>query len=793
MKSKPAASLLIHSAHENGLPVVIGCPVAADQLQADHGFASVATANGAPTRAQYRALTPVTPGGVRWIELSFLAKAKGAAVVTLEGEGRKPPEPDLARTEGPDILLDNGTLRVRLQTDPAQPPLRIEHCSGGKWKSVGTLYPDLADSQGQVHREPPTAVRKTTILRNGPIRGQVELSTAFQTPSGGPSFACRLTVELWANAPAVRIDWMLTHTMPGVQSIDVRRATLHGDWTLDGKANRVFRQTCYSEFYVNRDVENPAPVTILADDTCAVPHVSDPAMLLDDCKYAHYLAAPTIATDDWLALRSKSLAIHATVVDFCDTRPNALSSEGNHLDYHLIPDGKTLPWPQGRRKEQTLLLACTPAATPADEAVRLALSTHAFGRAVPTHAHLSAMRCFDMDRVLPYRPGRNVLLTRVLGQLCRLETPGSKWDIGDTPEPGYTRGYPGTPNCYHPLPGAPQMPRGYVTGGGFLYPASLALFVEPAWTNNEYDIIHCIATEVMRANKTDHQAMLRWTARHNVEVDFVSYSDDRWHHRASPFHSHFHNAKGAITSHFWTQGLLQYYALSGDRDALEVALALGDKIIEIDSSEARIWKFDREVGWALLALVCLCEAGYQQYRKEADRIVEFLQNYDRKAFTGKVNLSNAREGRTLERQMIDNGFGYSPMIEAIDRYQKLSGRADTAKWLKTILSQLKDELWNSIDEGEILRPYDMIGTVMAIGYERTGDEDFLLAGRVVLENIPDLMAMASTGSLKQNAMIYRGLCRYLGAADREGLLAPFEIPTVRKRLEAKGRGKAKKK
>ena len=104
--------------------------------------------------------------------------------------------------------------------------------------------------------------------------------------------------------------------------------------------------------------------------------------------------------------------------------------------------------------------------------------------------------------------------------------------------------------------------------------------------------------------------MLRWAVRHNIDIDFVSYSDHRWHHRATPAHSAHHNTTGAYPSHFWTQGLLQYYLLTGDRDALEVATALGDKTIEnFHHPELRKiqWGFNREIGWGLLALVALVE------------------------------------------------------------------------------------------------------------------------------------------------------------------------------------------
>ena len=281
--------------------------------------------------------------------------------------------------------------------------------------------------------------------------------------------------------------------------------------------------------------------------------------------------------------------------------------------------------------------------------------------------------------------------------------------------------------------------------------------------------------------------MLRWAVRHNIEVDFIAYSDDPRHHRGSPFHSHFHNTKGAITSHFWTQGLLEYYCLTGDDDVLETALALGDKILEINHfGVSANWKFDREIGWALLALVSLMDSGYKKFATEAETIANFLQAYNRKAFSGAVNLSAGREGASLERQMIDNGFGYTSMIEALDKYQRLTDSEDMAIWFKELLVQLKRETWLKVSDGELPTVHNMIGLMMAIGFERTDDPDFLLVGELTLEHYLDsafpikhLMG-GEAGQAKPCAMSYRGLLRFLGALSKIGELKKYEYKTLLK-------------
>ncbi|MBI2200487.1 MAG: hypothetical protein HYU43_00915, partial [Armatimonadetes bacterium] len=351
----------------------------------------------------------------------------------------------------------------------------------------------------------------------------------------------------------------------------------------------------------------------------------------------------------------------------------------------------------------------------------------------------------------------------------------------------YTQSYAGLiPGGLKPRPGAPPMRLWFNTGNCLFPDPVFKGIVQPVWTNNEYDMIHALAVEVARTGKSDYLPMLRWSARHTIEVDFVAHCDERMNHRGTPQHSPNHNTSGVISSHLWTQGLLQYYLLTGDRDALDVAHALGEKVMDLNRwSEARSWGFDREIGWGLLSLVCLVEAGFDRYREECIAMSDFLQNYDRRSYRGPVYLSTGRRNRSLERQMVDGGLGYSPLMEAMDRWQKITRRPDTEAWLKELLLQYQRETWNAIAEGEVPHQRYMVPDVMGIGYERTGDRTFIDLGLAILENY-DFVREQPVGEIKPSAMTYRAVFRFLGHADRLGLLDSFESPAIvrlRKRAE----------
>lgn len=761
-----------------GAPVVTGCPFpVSDGLGGPVG-ARIVGPEGVSVPAQVHTLLPQTPGGTKWLELSFFAPAAGEVEVHLEPESQDPP---LGSAVLPSLILANSALNVVLSGDPTESPLRISWEGGS-----GSLVPELT-VDGLIVRENPSAPRRLRFTRNGPLRSRAELEGQLSFADGRPSLSYRLSVEIWKNRSALRLDWMLIHAVPGHPKFEVSGAGLLGTWKLGGEETRVFLQPNHTAEFQPRLVNNEKPVTIIADDNGALPRILDRAMLNDDSAYPSYCLPAVGDVPPWLQVQGLTAGVLMTARDFSETRPNALVSVDEGLSFMMVPEGHLLTWPQGRRKEQNILLAFVSGSESDPTALLdLALEGFAHGHALPSPETLEERSCFEAGKVLRAVPGEHVRINRLLDSLCQLCTPAAKWDLGDTPDWHYTRIYGAESHQYFPAAGAGLPAKRFAAGGanGALFPPEVAYAMEPVWTNNEYDMIHGLAIELMRTGKLEHFSMLRWVARHNLEVDFVVYSDDPGHHRASPFHSFFHNTKGAITSHFWTQGLLEYYCLTGDDEAREVAVALGKKTLAINHSGASAnWKFDREIGWALLSLTCLVEAGFEQFREEADALALFIRSYDRDGFNGVVNLSAGRPGRSLERQMIDCGFGYASMVEAMDRYQRITGESETGQWLERLLQALRNEVWAAVEDAEIPTARNMIGLVMAIGYERSGDEEFLLAGELTLEHFLDPACageepFGGPGQLKPSAMLHRGLCLLSGYLAKTGRLEKYEYSAI---------------
>jgi hypothetical protein len=344
------------------------------------------------------------------------------------------------------------------------------------------------------------------------------------------------------------------------------------------------------------------------------------------------------------------------------------------------------------------------------------------------------------------------------------------FDLGDTPDTGYSTALPSQGRQrIRLLPNAPDLPRCFNAANGVLSPWVLHQLYERVWVNNEYDAIHAFACELMRTGKPSLWPTLRWMVRHNIEVDFTHYSDQPWLHRISPVHSARHSTSGGYPSHFWTQGLMEYYCLTGDPDVREVAVALGDAIIRFfhDPERGKFYRaFDRENGWSLLALVHLYDITREKrFGEEIDRLCEFI--------LAQPPVGNDPDQGYFTLGAVRAFYFLLNYVEGLDLYQRITGRQDLADWLVRALRPMIGQIRELLRKGESAYSTP---AAMAIGFERTGDMEFLKAGMICVEELTqdDPRWLNPIPEIKVMAIVYRAYIRFLGHALRAGLLDSLE-------------------
>ncbi len=768
-----------------GLPVSLGVPFPARMLKEGMPL-SVVAPNGEVRPAGGRPLAWWPDGSVRWGLVTFTAPAAGDYRLQIGTAAPAGPQTALARA-GDRWIITSDRLRVAVcETGPGVLDELV--CDGHAYLAAPADLALCVDDASTRHE----AQRSVRVLEETAQRVRLRVEGAHRRPDGTRCLNYRLDVEVWAGWPAVRLDYHYFHLEPGQPEQRITRIALDTAWNLGAETRRHFLQMNYGLFYVSRHVFNPAPVALAADFSRESAHVEDPAMLLDDVDYPFYLHAPLVNTQDWLGVRDADRAVYLQMQDFTAARPNRLTSAENRLAAEVWPStAGTLELPQGRSRRQTLTLAfvahqevgartakLSNAPIQAPTGVAGILNAPVYeGRACVNPAWIAACGAFEQQHVLPL--GQHVRIEGNLTGLMRLDFPVTKFDVGDT-NSHYNSSYAWIDGSLVPhLDGAPTMPR--VFPGG--QPTQTYLDChEPVWTNNEYDVIHAFSGELMRTGRVDLWRTLRLAARHNIEVDFLHYSDHRWLHRATPAHSARHTTTGAYPSHFWTQGLLEYYCLSGDVDALEVALALGDKTMEnFADPELRpvLWGFNREIGWSILALAHLYDITREaRFKPVLDEMVDAMVAFDRVGYTGAVNLSGGNDRQNLNRQVVGNFFGYSSMVDGIDLYADITGRADVIAWLQQFCHDLVDEALNAAREGHM--PGINFSTALNVGFERTGDLRFIHFMQLLLDQLYwNARGVDGGASVKPVASIYRSFTRLLGHAWRHGLLDAYEYPAVR--------------
>ncbi len=636
--------------------------------------------------------------------------------------------------------------------------------------------------------------REITWLWQSPQRCRLRITGRHHTAQGKPGIGYRLDIELWAGWPSVRLDYTFINDLPGEDGIDLTNIELAATFDLHEPTYRRFVQTGAGLTTQPREVTNKHPVTIRVDDQAAVPRVAEPAMLLDECDYPNYLRPPRDQTQPWLAVGDHQNTVFTQLEWFEAQPPKQLASEDSVVRVGVWPrDAGTLHLPQGRSRRQVITFAFvqTDQADASFAATHLdALNTE--GRATASRQSFASTSATEVDRLLAC--GDHLRFEAFLNRLTTISTSADLWDHGDTTDEHYTATYAalGPATCSQ-HPGMPIERRRFTAGipPHRLTPRSFPEFHQPVWVNNEYDLIHTLALEIMRTGQDRLMSSLQAFARHCIEVDFVWHSDHRWKHHTTPAHCVDHTSGGAYPSHFWTQGLLEYYRLTGDVDALEVATALGDRTLEFfaDPQQRKVlWGFNREIGWSMLSLTHLYDATSDtRYLAFLNETSTMLMAYDRDQ-AGPVKLTNVDPRRAFDRQVVDSFFGYASMIEALDHHAtRLTTTPSLAdgfepemlnNWLSNWLTSIREHAAQAIVEGQGPELRTMFPLAMAIAYERSGDIAFLETGMLCIDRfVLDNPAWQSPpDQAKPVAMLYRGLVRFLGAAQRANMLGRMGYP-----------------
>ena len=142
-----------------------------------------------------------------------------------------------------------------------------------------------------------------------------------------------------------------------------------------------------------------------------------------------------------------------------------------------------------------------------------------------------------------------------------------------------------------------------------------------AWGNLEYDLPQVLALAYAATGERVYHDGMVAAARHFMDVDRIQFHPTRpgWvgmNHPKNPLHFSF-ELGGVDLGHTWVEGLLSYYALTGDERGLEAARGIADALVR--RIDGIVWSGNpRQWGWPQIALVAAYEATRNDvYRRAA--------------------------------------------------------------------------------------------------------------------------------------------------------------------------------
>jgi hypothetical protein len=250
-----------------------------------------------------------------------------------------------------------------------------------------------------------------------------------------------------------------------------------------------------------------------------------------------------------------------------------------------------------------------------------------------------------------------------------------------------------------------------------------------SWGNLEYDTARCFFAQYLRTGDRSYFDRAAPAARHFVDVDILHATNKEIQEyggsfNAEPGHIWAHTVghtggyfaryvngeyvdeaplvmKGAYqvgmmdTGHHWIGGVYDYYLLTGDRRALEVANMASDNMAR--RCPTRYTDHVRGVGWPLNMMIAAYEAtGDETYLAAATKQWERLKEHfdPDKGWVVMLAYGHCSKQSPAERCRGQNAYMLALMLSGLARYHRITQDPETLTALSVGLDQLIRECWN---------------------------------------------------------------------------------------------------
>lgn len=469
------------------------------------------------------------------------------------------------------------------------------------------------------------------IEEAGPLRAVILVSGKHRKADGSGYLDLRGRITAYAGKPYVEVEHQFIHTekeaelsLQGLQLAFVPQRTAPS-------AHIALGQGYYRTAIEEADARSADEALEMILDAETMLYQSNEHYV--DCFYG----------DFWVDWRDEQAGLALSIHQAHQNFPKKLRVDGTGITCLLYPDdAPPSPLLQGMGKTHRIQLHFHPSAASLEEC-----STRSLQFQLPDRPALSRAWLRENNPWLEaFFPGEipNRLITYFNELHDGRPAALGMFHFGDAPDAGYTNQGRG---------------RGHTV-----------------WVNNEYDRPHaCTLYYGLTGQRRVLDSGLV-CARHWLDVDLCHYSPDPLIDGGLKIHTRYHVTGGVTPSHEWTEGLLDYYFLTGRREGLEGARSVAENIMR-HMAQPRMREPGassvREGGWALRAMVGMwLGTGEERWKTEARRLVDmYLDWFDRYGALLAPYTSHSMPRVTFMISLTVNSFARYLLIEDDERIKAL--------------------------------------------------------------------------------------------------------------------------
>lgn len=729
-------------------PVAFSVPFRAGALQDAAGLAISDPDTGTRYPIQARVLATWPDGSAKWVHICFQPDLPGNKdkTLSLTTDATEPtPGPQQAvrveRVEG-GVRVDTGPLTFLVASEGYLPIRDVT--LNGRSLFGGAPFGGFRLRCDGVEADSASGPVEISIEEAGPLRAVLELRGKHRREDGSEYLDLRGRIVAHAGKPYVEVEHQFIHAEEAEQ-LSLESLELRFRPPTSGAARVALGQGYYQTAIQQSDQS----VEMLLDTETMLYQENEHYV---DCFYG----------DFWVDWRDAQGGVRLSIYQAHQNFPKKLHADRDGIVCALYPSevapALTL---RGMAKTHAVQLHFHDGTAPLQE-----LSARSLQFQLPDRPSLTREWMRDnnpwVEAFFPeWLPLRFINYAMMLHD-CRPEALGM-FHFGDSPDAGYT-----------------DQGRGHG---------------QTVWVNNEYDRTHSCA---LLYGLTGERRVLDSglvAARHWLDVDICHYDPDPLIQDGIKIHTRYHATGGVTPSHEWTEGLLDYYYLTGRREGLEAARGVAENILRhmaqprmMTPGEASV----REGGWALRAMVGMyLGTGEERWRQEAKRLAEmYLDWYEQYGALLAPYTSHSMPRVVFMIALTVNSFARYLLIEDNERVKRLIVE-NVDDMLAHCLGPDGVTYYKELPSLRRALPTPHVIESLAYAYRITGNDHYLrMASRMFAAWVDQPLRLRSRGKYADESgavnsgagracifeETYSSILLFAGEAASRGFLDWFEYP-----------------